>query len=265
MRLAPTTTAIPDCAARTMLAAAMATGVMLTPGVSGATDLNMAIAPLEILDSHSLCSGKGKIAYRVTFAAKQIKARFAVAGAEKSISCSITERHAGVVRKLAIPCPEDKVPDAYDKLAANLPQQVDLAGTLVGCLGLDSHEFVEGQWAISADTPEGRVENKGDLAEPSLSMGFAGPVISVQNQINLGGKPPTIALVFDRMKATFLPASKQQFSLSTYLAISPQKQAGEMCNSVSEECFDVPIDAGMIAWAFKGRQFYNVVRYVDGD
>lgn len=243
----------------------MAIAVVLTPGVSAARDFNMAIAPLEMLETHPLCSDEGKIAYRVTFAAKQIKARFGVLGAEKPGFCSITVRRGGKSERMPVECPNDKTPAIDDARVAQLPEAVDLSGTLIGCLGLDTNVFVEGHWTITADTPLGRIENNGDLAEPSLSLGFAGPVISMQNQTSLGGKPPTIALVFDKMKATFLPAPQQQFSMSTYLAISPQNPMGEVCNSVSADCFNVPINAAMITWAFKGVQFFDVLRYVDGD
>lgn len=255
-------------ATRKILAAAVV--VMSATGVSAATDINMAIAPIELLDTHPLCAGTGKIAYRVAFEAKQIKARFGILGSEKAGFCSVTVRRGGKSQSIPVNCPDNKTPAMDDARVAQLPEAVDLSRTLVGCLTLDTNVFVQGHWKITADTPFGHVENEGDLAEPSLSIGFAGPVISEQNQISLGGKPPTIALVFDKMKASFLPkpdvpAPEQQFSLSTYLAISAQKHTGEMCSISTPDCFDVPISAGMIAWRFKGKQFYDVVRYVDGN
>lgn len=251
--------------ASTLLAAAVAVAVMSAASASAGADFNMAIAPLELLETHPLCSGNGKIAYRVAFEAKQIKARFGVLGSEKPGFCSVTVRRGGKSERMPVNCPDNKTPAMDDVRVAQLPEAVDISGSLVGCLGMDTNVFVEGYWKITADTPLGRVENSGDLAEPSLSIGFAGPRISTQNQTFLGGDQPTIALVFDKVKATFLKPTEQQFSLSTYLAISAQTHIQEMCSTASSDCFDLPLTASMITWAFKGRQFYDVVRYVDGD
>jgi hypothetical protein len=243
-------------------------GVALFASVAGtvsavSAEQNLYVAPFEVLEDYPLCDGAGKIAYRVVFDARQVKARFGIADVEQPTLCSIKQRSGVETREIPIPCPDSEPDYATQALLRDLPRAVDISGEIIGCISTTSHEFVAANWQISAQTSQGPYEDKGDLSSPSLVMSFGGPstVETDGPRDEQNGKPAMLGFLINRLKVTNPFADDVRLDITTYLVMSPYRYSQTVCPYPAEptSCRTYTPSAKWLMWELGSNDPINFV------
>jgi hypothetical protein len=192
---------------------------------------NLYVAPVEILESHPLCNGMGKIAYSITFDTTDIRAIMGNADAAQPALCVIRHRKAGQLTEIPIPCPEPAA-GATDLLRpTDLAFSINLSGKLVGCFGLTQHEFVALDWRLSATSPRGNFDTQGDLTTPAVSVHFNSPAVQSREVVEEEtlSNPPVWAIVLNQLPVEDPEGSGKTLGITTYLGLSEQELVDGFC------------------------------------
>ena len=222
------------------------------------------VAPFVVLESHPLCSGPGKIAFQVPFDAKNVTARFGHTGQNPAVArtCTIKTRHGGRLRETPIPCPELDAPALSAQSGQDdLPHKADLSGDVIGCMGLNEINFVEGNWTLHVDMAPTAIDLKGDISSPDLTVLFTGPKVR-SDLSGLRTVPSVLALLWDGVAVPVPGSAGETLEISTYLALVAQPPAGQIC--VAATCIPMRDNTYWLVQGMGGSKVQRLIDFVEG-
>jgi hypothetical protein len=233
-----------------------------------AARVNAQVAPIEILQSHPLCDGAGQVAYRVAFDAKDIQGRFGNVGEEQPAICSVGVRRGGEYNELVIPCAATEQDQVAAPPLLNLPTDIDLSGSIVGCFGLTSHEIVELEWRFSAEMPFGDRQEQSDLSNPAVTVIYDGPSVLASGNAETDNTvlPAVWVVILDRLPVPDPDGRDGTMGLTTYLALSPAELIYEWCVkplNEPERCRARPVEGWNLSYRLDFGVLRDIVTYVE--
>lgn len=136
-----------------------------------------------VLKDHPACSGTGKIAYEARFDVAMEEAVFLREG-DRLVpeGCTIRTRRGETIIETAVPCApgvqrsltlEDARRQVCTLTASLRPVEIALTGSLTGCITLNGHRFVDGDWTATVERPDGTEVLSGGHDDQRLEASYS--------------------------------------------------------------------------------------------
>jgi hypothetical protein len=243
------------------------TGVLAFP-MTALSDVNLLVAPVEILKDHPLCKGSGSVSYRVAFDAKGIQGRLGDAGASLPSVCTIKTRRGAQVTEVPIPCAITEQGRVAREAPKSSPLDVNLTGSIFGCLSPTAHEIVDANWQVSAKMATGEFKASGTLSNLAVTVLYKGPTVKTsgaaktkENRVN----PAVWVLILNELTADKPASPDPKDVMTTYLVMPQAELKMEWCISQTktpENCRPLPLTSWNLSSLMDSSFLRGVMEFV---
>lgn len=202
----------------------------------------------EVLETHPKCSGAGKIAYVVVFdSTLDAGGYFLGSSGNGPAICTVTENKGTRQLVTTIPCganvPEPETSSeeypwqTFCRATTELrPAEMRLVGTLTGCVTLEGHSLVEGQWMVTTTRPSGSTVTRGAYDDERLHVDF------IATSFDKGRKLPPYLDVWIDVEDVSLEASDARVQATGTAKLKLVEESKWACANGEANCEVEPLE-----------------------
>ena len=247
---------------RMILAPCLIAGLALPAGAEADNRL-LVVAPFEILENRPDCTGPGKVPFQVAFDLKDAKARFGLVDQKAARTCSIRTRRGSEVQEISIPCPDATEDPSSSAGLDGFPTSVSLSGRIIACMEIGGIAVLDGSWALSASSPMGPVDTRGDLTTSGVAAVLDGP-ISAPKETDSTIRPQSakLTILWDAVDTELVTKTGASIRATSYVVLVPSPEQRKTCWTAG--CKSSDFEAGWMLRNYGGRQAYDVFGFVEG-